>query len=473
MKVSFGFFRRIKVRIALSFSLLFLVVAVPAIFYAFNQINVFFEGMYLQQMRVAARAINATSNSIYNIDSLSAEVSRITGTTVFLLDESSKILSSHYIDSDTSYLFSIPIPVSEAASSDNVRHQLINIGRQRFLQVQTELAGGRKLIQVKSFDKVSVLKARVREVIFWSSFLGLVALIAVAFWVSAKITKPLEILTGLAQKIRLDESPQKIEIKSPDEVGDLADALNDLIDNFNKAKIDIGKMEKAQRDFFGQMGERLEQPLLAIQGQLGKMLNAGKAGAISTDGVEQLGAALLQARKVQETIRTLIEISQLEHGETKLEIKPINLNQLLETTLAQFRNEAQRKELCLESKYEPGEPCVLADRNWLKVAFENLISNAVSYTETGYVKITCEEAGPMVLIKIEDSGRGIPRDQIERIFERFYRVESSDSQDKPGLGLVLTKEIIRAHGQKLEVESRLGVGSCFTFRLPKANMTSL
>lgn len=472
MKAVSSFFRRIKVRIALSFSLLFLIFAVPAIIYAFNQINIFFEGNYLQQMNVAGQAVSSFYNKGIDSDSLTAEISRITATTVFLLNKDAAILSSHYEDpiGDSSYLLSIPIAQFEAGISDKVHHKFITIGKERFLQVQTELIDGEKLIQVKSFSRVSALKARMREVIFWSSFIGLLALIAVAFWVSANFTKPLEKLTELAQNLRAGNSAQKIQIKSPDEIGDLADALNDMVDNLNKAKFDLDRLTKNQRDFFGQMGDRLESPLLTIQNQLGSVVDS--VSLVEPKCRERLTAAMCQLKKVQEIIRILVEISQLEHGEIKLEMRPVDLKQLLETGMAGFKEEALRKKLIFKLELESGDFQVLADEKWLQIALENLISNALYFTDEGFVKISAKLIGSSVEVRIEDSGRGIPQAQIERIFDRFYRVDSNDPQNKAGLGLVLAREIIKAHQQNLEVESKLGIGSVFTFHLKKVDIAS-
>jgi len=309
-----------------------------------------------------------------------------------------------------------------------------------------------------------------REVIFWSSFIGLLALIAVAFWVSANFTKPLEKLTELAQNLRAGNSAQKIQIKSPDEIGDLADALNDMVDNLNKAKFDLDRLTKNQRDFFGQMGDRLESPLLTIQNQLGSVVDS--VSLVEPKCRERLTAAMCQLKKVQEIIRILVEISQLEHGEIKLEMRPVDLKQLLETGMAGFKEEALRKKLIFKLELESGDFQVLADEKWLQIALENLISNALYFTDEGFVKISAKLIGSSVEVRIEDSGRGIPQAQIERIFDRFYRVDSNDPQNKAGLGLVLAREIIKAHQQNLEVESKLGIGSVFTFHLKKVDIAS-
>jgi signal transduction histidine kinase len=474
MKLGFGFLRRIKVRIALAFSALFLAVAIPAIIYTFSQVEIFFEGMYLQQMRVAGLTAGALSMSNPQIDpdSLISHISEITSTSVFLISKNGQELARHVDDPAMESLTTLSTPIFKlpGITSDKTVHKFIRIGRQRYLQVQTELANGDKLLQVKSFSKVSMLKARMREVIFWSSFLGLIALVAVAFWVSANITNHLERLTAFAQRIRLGQSPDKIDLKSPDEVGELADALNDIVDNLNQTRDDLTRLEKTQRDFFGQIGVRLEQPLLAIGNRLENIIDT--ASTLDAASRERLRTALVQAKKIQEIIRTLIEISQLELGEVSLDIRPVKLAEIVELSTSCFKMEALRKGLRFDTAFCSDNIYVLADKKWLIIALENLISNAVEFTDEGFIKIACEVSGHLVFIKIEDSGCGIPQDQVNRIFERFYRIESKDAQDNAGLGLVLAKEIILAHGQKLDVESRLGVGSYFNFCLEIAKQPS-
>ena len=317
---------------------------------------------------------------------------------------------------------------------------------------------------VKSFSTVSQLKARMREVILWSSFLGLIALVAVAFWVSAKITQPLEKLTEQANKIRLWGLPEKTEIKSPDEVGELAEALNEIIDNLKGAKQDLSKAEQVQRDLYRGFGPRLERPMAAIVEKLDFLTR--ESGSIDVESREMLEQSLEQARKVRLVIRTLIEISQLEFGEIAVKLKPVLLHDLLDAVHGEFAAAADRKGLRFEISCEPEDLAVQADAVWLKVAIENLVSNAIDFSDDGIIRIECEGSGSMATIRIIDSGRGIPQDQIDKIFEHFYSVEPGD--DRVGLGLVLAREIVRSHGQKLEVQSRLGVGSQFSFRLQRA-----
>jgi signal transduction histidine kinase len=468
MRPNLEFLKRIKVRIALSFSLLFLIGAVPVIIYALNQVDLFFEGMFLQQMRVAGLTAISLSDRDINVDSLASNISKITSTSVYIISGDGRLLS-HYSEEplpDTALLLTVPIQDRPGDTLNPAPHRFIGIGNRRYLQVQALMSNGSRLLMVKSLSSVSMLKARMREVIIWSSFLGLVALFAVAFWVSANITKPLEKLTEQAAKIRLGRFPEKTDIRSPDEVGELAGALNGIVDNLNQAKYDLTRMEKTQRSFYSQIGERLARPLRIIREQLGGIIDS--SNSIDAESKERLTMAAAQTRKVEDVINTLIEISRLEYGETLLEPAPVRLSSLVESAVKHFEHDATSKGLRFEKICKPGDLSVLADKYYLKMALENLLSNAIDFTEEGFVRIKCEGFESMVTIGIEDSGRGIPRDQLARIFDHFYRVEPSDANSRAGLGLALAKEIVKAHGQKLEVESRLGIGSHFTFCLPRA-----
>jgi len=465
-----NFLKKIKTRIALSFSLLFLAVAIPAIIYAFSQVNLFFEGLYLQQMRVATLTARALFNqgAQNDFDKLVSDVSNITSSTVFLISPEGDLLARSYEDSraDTETVLSYPIPGADTMEQD-VKHNLIRIGGRRFLQVQSELDGGYKLLQVKSFSRASMLMKRMREVIFWSSFLGLVALVAVAFWVSAKITRPLEELTIVAQQIRTGELPPKTNIRSPDEVGDLALALNEIIDSLSRSRERLGKLESIRSEFFANVKGRLELPLVQIQSALESYMASSRYKDSARD--DRLENALSQARSLQRIIHTLIDISALEFGEANLRIEKVPIKRLLVDVTDEFVEPVTRRGLAFDLELAEGiENCdVLGDERLLRIVLESLLTNAADYTEKGSIRLACADEGGKISISVEDTGPGIPQDQLDRIFERLYKVDNDSQDEHFGLGLSIAKHIIKAHGQKLEAESRLGVGSKFSFQLDK------
>ncbi len=470
--------KRIKTRIALSFSLLFLIVAIPAIIYAFHQGKIFFEGMYLRQMKVAALSVRNISGGATPLDpdSLTARISRITSSSAFLLSPDRQVISRAYESpgADTARLLSVPIPLSEAKTDvDLISHRFLRVHSQRYLQVQADLPGGRVLLQVKSFGRASMLLARIREVIFWSSFLGLIALVAVAFWVSAKITKPLEELTEQARKILDGRHPEKTSITSPDEVGDLADTLNDIVDNLNMARQRLGKLETMRREFFAKVRGGMESPLDAILKQVDDLRQSPAGGdALSR---ERLDAIARQASGLKRIIRALIEISEIEFGEAAVEQYSFSIGEMIGETAGLFESRIAEKGLRFDVNYEKNSEyaLVMGDRRLLKVVLENLLSNAVDFTDSGFIEIDCRSEGAGVMVAVSDSGHGIASENLDRVFERFFSNKGPRLLDTegPGLGLAVAMHIIAAHGQKLEVESTLGTGSRFSFWLPLAPQT--
>jgi two-component system phosphate regulon sensor histidine kinase PhoR len=472
------FFRKIKTRIALSFSLLFLIVAIPAIIDAIYHVNLFFEGMYLEQMRAAGLTVGATFQNVppENYDSLTTAISNITSASAFLLSKDGQIVAGHYENNlaDTAGLLSMPIISSDTNDiKEPIRRRFIQFGRLRYLQMQIDLPGGMKLLQVKSFSTLSMLMVRMREVIIWGSFLALIALIAVAFWVAANITRPLEKLTMLAQDIRSGQLPQKTEIRSPDEVGDLAEALNDIVDDLNIKKERIGQLETIRRDFFANVSQDLKAPLVNIKEMLGALQKDGSLR--DKERGKLLEQALSQTQNLERIMHALIEISKIEFGEAMIELHEIQLGNLVSSVGESFRMQARRKNLQFDIDFprELDGTMILGDEGLLTVALGNLVSNAIDFTDKGHIRIGWRDEGTEVVIRVEDSGRGIPQDQIERIFERLYRTNLQGRReiDRIGLGLAITKHIIDAHGQKLEVQSKLGIGSIFSFTLKKVDMT--
>ena len=298
----------------------------------------------------------------------------------------------------------------------------------------------------------------------------LIALIAVAFWVSANITRPLEKLTMLVKEIRSGHLPEKTQIASPDEVGELADAVNDIVDDLNRTRERVSQLETVRRDFFSNVSHKLNAPLVYIQDML-KTLRDQK-GIDSHSRNEIMNEALTQLRSLERLIHTLIEISKIEFGEAELELKELRLCDFIQTACESFKSEASRKGLSLnvEIPLNLQRTMVLGDEGLLSLALGHLISNGIEFTEQGSVIISCSDEDSLVRITVGDSGPGIPLDKLERIFERLYRanISARREMDHAGLGLAITRHIIDAHKQKLNAESKLGIGSKFSFTVEKA-----
>jgi two-component system, OmpR family, phosphate regulon sensor histidine kinase PhoR len=168
-------------------------------------------------------------------------------------------------------------------------------------------------------------------------------------------------------------------------------------------------------------------------------------------------------------LNDLIDISMIESGEMRMSYRYFDIHPYLANIISELKPMANEKGIELLYLHSGKTLELFGDKNKLRQVFINLIQNAIKYTEHGKVEIVLEEEKKFGLIKIKDTGIGIPEEDINRIFERFYRVDKARSRavGGTGLGLAIVKHIIEAHGSKIEVKSAVNEGSEFSFRLKK------
>lgn len=239
---------------------------------------------------------------------------------------------------------------------------------------------------------------------------------------------------------------------------------------FAKAKNDIDflqRLQKVRSQFLANVSHELRTPIFSIQGYLETLMD----GAIEDNNVNRnfLEKANQHTLNLNNLLNDLIDISMVESGEMRMSYRYFDLKEYLDPIINEMKSEAERKELELICKPVREGLQVFGDKSKLRQVFVNLIQNAIKYTETGSIEIEVEEDKKFVRISINDSGIGIPEEDIDRIFERFYRVDKARSRSVggTGLGLAIVKHIVEAHGSKIEVTSKPGEGSRFSFNLKK------
>lgn len=239
---------------------------------------------------------------------------------------------------------------------------------------------------------------------------------------------------------------------------------------FEKTKSDIEHLKRLQKmrsEFLANVSHELRTPIFAIQGYIETLLN----GAISDDNVNKnfLGKANHHTLSLNNLLNDLIDISMIESGEMRMSFRYFKIDDYLKNLVNEFIPSASEKKL--ELIYYPCNVNLqlFGDKEKLRQVIVNLISNAIKYTEKGKIEVLVEEEPKYGKIIIRDSGIGIPEEDAQRIFERFYRVDKARSRavGGTGLGLAIVKHIIEAHGSKIEVNSRFNEGSEFSFRLKK------
>jgi two-component system phosphate regulon sensor histidine kinase PhoR len=317
-------------------------------------------------------------------------------------------------------------------------------------------------------EEVQSLVAEIRFNIVLASLIALLLVLIVSALLSQRISKPLVQITRQVEEIRAGNFDTRLSISSQDEIGRLAQTVNELVDKLKGEAVQLRKLEQVRSEFLGNVSHELRTPIFALQGFLETLLD----GAIDDPAVNRdfLEKAHAQALRLNTLLTDLIDISRIESGEMKMSFRYFSLREFLESVINDLRTTAEQRNVTLTLQTVPDKIEVLGDKEKLRQALNNLIENAIKYNKvTGTVTVSVTDLGDRVLITVADTGIGIAAEHLPRIFERFYRIDKERSRQAggTGLGLSIVKHIVEAHGSKVEVSSTVGEGSSFSFTLKK------
>lgn len=299
--------------------------------------------------------------------------------------------------------------------------------------------------------------------ILWSSG----GFLIISFFVKRRLKKIFSVIEKRIRKMSVDDAADETSLKLSYSFDEIETALNQLTE---KHKNDIAKMKRLERirtEFLGNVSHELRTPIFTIQGFLETLLN----GALEDPKVNRkfLEKAAAHTENLNNLLNDLIDISMIESGEMRLSFRYFILVDFLTEVVKEFDPLVLEKNIQLEISQFNKKLEVFGDKVKLRQVLVNLIQNAIKYSNSGKIELIVEEEKSNALIIVKDSGLGIPETDVERIFERFYRVDKTRSKDigGTGLGLAIVKHIVEAHQSKIEVKSKVGVGSEFSFRLKK------
>ncbi len=281
--------------------------------------------------------------------------------------------------------------------------------------------------------------------------------IFVAAIMSRQLITPIRQLMVAAQGIAGGKLDRRVSIRSGDEVGQMADAFNQMAENLQQS-------EQQRRQTLADIAHELRNPLAAVQATLEGML----------DGVqpltqEDVGNVYNQTVVLNRLVEDLQLLSLAQANQLHLNIAPTDLTGLVENVVESFGPLAEEQGTDLVATLPPSLPQVRIDGHRISQVLANLLSNALRYQKNGgKVEVSLKNIPGGVELSVSDDGPGISEADLPRIFERFYRVDQSRSRETggSGLGLAITKELVEAHGGRIWVESQLGKGSRFLLQIP-------
>ncbi|HAE34540.1 MAG: sensor histidine kinase [Chitinophagales bacterium] len=256
---------------------------------------------------------------------------------------------------------------------------------------------------------------------------------------------------------------------------DIIGAVNKEVLNWAEASrkeiSQLRSMENYRKEYLGNVSHELKTPITSIQGYLETLIDGGiNDPRINMD---YLSKAIRNVERMVSIINDLESISHLESGQLKLQMQPFDMNALTKEVFSDLEIQAAQRNIRLKIK----EGCdrvfmVEADKKMIREVLVNLITNSIKYgKDNGQTNVGFYNMGDNILVEASDTGIGIGKEDLSRVFERFFRVEKSRSRDfgGTGLGLSIVKHVIEAHNQTITVRSTPNEGSTFAFTLRKAD----
>ena len=301
---------------------------------------------------------------------------------------------------------------------------------------------------------------------------GAVAAVAialtVAYFVSRSITLPIRQMKETAEQIAKGNFAPRVRIRGRDELGELADSLNTMADELQQKIEDLRQMDRIRTDFVANVSHELKTPLTLIKGYTETL--QGEAMDDKAKAVKFVSIIKEHSDRLSNIVDDLLSLSELESSRNHIDRTPFDLKELADEIVLGFGYALTSRKQTLSVNSQGEDFTINADRDKIEQVLVNLIDNAIKYTgESGRIEILLAEFNGEIRITVKDTGIGIAKEHLDRIFERFYRADKARSRELggTGLGLSIAKHIVLAHNGKISIESRLDRGTTVLVTLPK------
>ena len=286
------------------------------------------------------------------------------------------------------------------------------------------------------------------------------AALLVGLLVSRSLVKPIRRITSTAKQIRDGDLSARTELRGDDEIDQLGETFDEMATSLEK---DL----KHERRLTSDVAHELRTPLMAMLATVEAMQD----GVYPTDA-EHLETVASETRRLARLVQQMLDLSRMENRTAPLNLEPVDIVALARNIVASQEQLFQSRDLRLRFTDDTGGhgAVIEVDADMITQAVINLLSNAMRYTpEGGWVVASVKLDRKNVLISVADTGIGIAKEDLSRIFGRFWRADASRAREAGGLGvgLAVTKQIVERHHGFISVESELGKGTTFTIHLPR------
>jgi signal transduction histidine kinase len=292
---------------------------------------------------------------------------------------------------------------------------------------------------------------------FITGLLGVLLAFVLSWYLADRISKPLSELTLATSHISGGEYGKQVKVKGGKEVEELGDA-------FNALSLSLERNEVLRKNMIADISHELRNPLAAQRGYL----EALQDGVIDLKP-EAIDVLAKNNNLLSRLVEDLQQLSLVDAGQVKLDLMPVNMEEILGSAASGFEHDLTDKGITLTMDVEGGLPAAAADQGRVSQILGNLLANSIQYTpQGGAIALTAKRQGEEVLVSVSDNGPGIEEAELPFIFERFHRIDRSRTRDTggTGLGLSIAKGLVEAHGGRMWAESEAGRGTTISFTLP-------
>ncbi len=264
------------------------------------------------------------------------------------------------------------------------------------------------------------------------------------------------------------EARYPVKKQSIDEIESLGESFNLMADRIDAQVSELKNNDAKRRELIANVSHDLRTPLTSLHGYLETLL-LKEHEASAEERKEYIQIAAKHSKRLGQLIAELFELAKLDSVETLLNVESFSLGELIQDVVYKFKLAAEEKGITLKTNYGVDVPFAYGDIGLIQRVLDNLIENALRYTaEGGEITVTLAPGQGNIMVSISDTGCGIPQEELDHIFDRFYRLQKSRRKDhlNSGLGLAIVKRIVNLHGGQISAESTLNRGTSFTFNMP-------
>jgi len=367
---------------------------------------------------------------------------------------------------------------------DEARAELLNRQERAYQEIEALVA---RLVQVENSQmlalKQAVETANVRSIVLTACFAALAIVLALlcGFIISWSCLLPLRRADEFLGAVAAGDFTATIVVPNRDEFGAQAARMNRMSHELGRLHEEqqqtatalrqlnarLEQASRAKSEFLANMSHELRTPMNAILG-FTEMLRDGLYGDVPEGLKEPLDDIQTNGRHLLGLINDVLDLSKIEAGRMDLALEEYAVQDVVDSVRLSLRSLAVERGLEFESRVRPGLPIAYGDAKRIRQCLLNLAGNALKFTRQGRVEITVEQQGEELIYRVVDTGIGIPRDDLEKVFDEFRQVDTTVTREfgGTGLGLSITKRFIEMHGGRIGVESEPGRGSMFWFAVP-------